>query len=424
MICGGCGWQLPAGARPFRCANAGRDDVDHVLRRRVELTREPFDVAGDEPDPFVRYRKLTYAWHDARARGVSDREYVDVVRRLADRVEEVDGRRFRITPFTRREDLGVWVKDETSNVSGSHKGRHLMGVMIWLEVMARFDRALAEAPLAIASCGNAAFAAAVLARAAGRALDVYVPSDAEAEVAGRIEALGAKVTRCERQPGVAGDPSVLRFREAVEAGALPFTCQGNENGLVIEGGSTLGWEMVSQNPGIERIFIQTGGGALASAVIAAYDDALSLGLIERMPRFHAVQTMASPLARAWERIVGATSGAPHPNPLPTAVRLRRGEGTVLRYAIGHRSELMWPWETAPLSVASGILDDETYDWVAIVRGMMDSGGWPVVVSEDQLIEANRRAGQGVSATGSAGLAGALSMPSDETTAVLFTGSRG
>ncbi len=34
-------------------------------------------------------------------------------------------------------DGGVWVKDETGNVSGSHKGRHLMGVLIHLAVMER-----------------------------------------------------------------------------------------------------------------------------------------------------------------------------------------------------------------------------------------------------------------------------------------------
>jgi threonine synthase len=398
MTCEGCGWAVPAGVRPFRCANAGRDDVDHVLVRRVDVTRDAFD--GDERDPFVRFRKLTYAWRDARARGVTDVQYVEVVRRLEDRIEEVDGRRFAITPFARRDDLGVWVKDETSNVAGSHKGRHLMGVMIWLEVMGRFDRALAAAPLAIASCGNAAFAAAVLARAARRTLDVYVPADADAAVVARIEALGARVTRCAREDGIAGDPAVIRFRDAVAAGALPFTCQGNENGLVIEGGSTLGWEMVTQNPGIERIFIQTGGGALASAVIAAYDDALAAGIIERLPRIHAVQTLASPLLWAWERV----------------------QSHGLEYAIRHRSEFMWPWETVTASVAGGILDDETYDWVAIVRGMLASGGWPVAVSEEQLREANRRARHGVSATGSAGLAGALALPGEETTAVLFTGS--
>ena len=436
MICSGCGWQLPAGARPFRCANAGRDDVDHVLRRSVELRREPF-LDGD-PDPFVRFRKLTFAWQDAMARGVSDVEYVDVVRRLGDRVESVDGRRFARTPFARRNDLGVWVKDETTNVAGSHKSRHLMGVMIWLEIMGRFDRALAEAPLAIASCGNAGFAAAVLARAAGRTLDVYVPEEANAEAVERIAALGATVTRCARVAGVAGDPSVLRFREAVANGALPFTCQGNENGLVIEGGSTLGWEMVAQNPQIERIFIQTGGGALASAVIAAYEDALALGLLERMPRIHAVQTMASPLARAWQRIISplpASAGrggseatgegvrhAQGTTPL-RAMKPRRGEGTGLAYAIQHRSQFMWPWEAVPSSVASGILDDETYDWAAIVRGMLASDGEAVVVSEEQLIEANRLAGPGVSMTGSAGLAGVLANPGDATTAVLFTGSR-
>ncbi|MGZ8832863.1 MAG: hypothetical protein ACXW19_06680 [Thermoanaerobaculia bacterium] len=55
----------------------------------------------------------------------------------------------------------------------------------------------------------------------------------------------------------------------------------------------------------------------------------------------------------------------------------------------HRSEFMWPWETPPASVATGILDDETYDWATVTRGMINSDGFPIVVSEDQLIEANR-----------------------------------
>jgi len=401
MICGGCGWTVPLGARPFRCANAGRGDVDHVLVRRVAVRPDPF--FDEEPDPFVRYRRLTYAWHDAMTRGVSDGEFVDVVRRLEERIEAVDGRSFAVTPLRSLQSL--WIKDETTNVAGSHKSRHLMGVLIWLEVMSRFDRDLADASLAIASCGNAAFAAAVLARAAGRALDVFVPAEASEEVVDCIQALGARVTRCARVDGLAGDPAVMQFRAAVAAGALPFTCQGSENGLVIEGGSTLGWELVSQllerNATIDRLFIQTGGGALASAVIAAFDDAVTAGVLPHLPRMHAVQTTAcSPLARAWERIQ------------------QRG----IDYAITHRSELMWPWEGVPASVAEGILDDETYDWVAVARGMLASGGHPVLVSEEQLLAANRLAGPSVSVTGSAGLAGALAFPSDESTAVLFTGS--
>ncbi len=401
MICSGCGWIVLAGSRPFRCPNAGvATDVDHVLVRQIEARLDAF--LDDEPDPFVRYRRMTFAWHDAMARGVSDGDFVDIVHRLEERIEAVDGRSFAVTPFDSRD--GLWIKDETRNVAGSHKSRHLMGVLIWLETMSRFDRDLADAPLAIASCGNAALAAAVLARSARRRLDVFVPSETAAEVVDRIEALGAEVTRCARLEG-AGDPAVTRFRAAVAAGALPFTCQGPENGLVIEGGSTLGWEMVSQllacRGNIERVFIQTGGGALSSAVIAALGDGVACGALPHLPRIHAVQTTAcSPLARAWERLPG------------------RG----IDYAIAHRSEFMWPWESVPASAAGGILDDETYDWAAVARGMLDSGGHPVLVSEEQLIAANRLAGGGVSVTGSAGLAGVLALPGEESTAVLFTGA--
>ena len=43
---------------------------------------------------------------------------------------------------------------------------------------------------------------------------------------------------------------------------------------------------------------------------------------------------------------------------------------------------------APRSIAHGILDDETYDWVAVVEGMLKTGGWPLVVDEDRLVDAN------------------------------------
>ena len=94
---------------------------------------------------------------------------------------------------------------------------------------------------------------------------------------------------------------------------------------------------------------------------------------------------------------------------------------------------MWPWETEPHSVATGILDDETYDWLAVVRGALTSRGWPVVVDEPTLQAANELArsatGIDVDPTGSAGLAGLLELrrhgrvDPDETVAVIFTGVR-
>jgi threonine synthase len=92
---------------------------------------------------------------------------------------------------------------------------------------------------------------------------------------------------------------------------------------------------------------------------------------------------------------------------------------------------MRPWETEPRSVASGILDDETYDWLAVVEGMLATGGTPVVVDEDTLARANELAheatGTDVDHTGSAGLAGLLALRAahavgeEERVGVLFTG---
>ena len=82
-------------------------------------------------------------------------------------------------------------------------------------------------------------------------------------------------------------------------------------------------------------------------------------------------------------------------------------------AAQHRSEFMWPWENEPHSIAHGILDDETYDWLAVVEAMLATGGQPIVVDEDTLAHANalarRATGSDVDYTGSAGLAGLLDL---------------
>ena len=88
---------------------------------------------------------------------------------------------------------------------GSHKARHLFGVMLFLRVLEAAGlpagTGLRRHKLAIASCGNAALAAAVVARAADWALDVFIPPDADAVVRARLGELGAGITICERRLG-------------------------------------------------------------------------------------------------------------------------------------------------------------------------------------------------------------------------------
>ncbi|MGZ8563294.1 MAG: pyridoxal-phosphate dependent enzyme [Candidatus Limnocylindria bacterium] len=435
FACSGCGYRLPED-EPIRlsCPMASPgDDTDHVLVRILEPSRLPFP-SGDDPNPFVRYRTLFHGYHVARASGSSDDDVMRLITRLDRAVARMEGHGFAITPFTRAEALGarlgladLWVKDETRNVSGSHKGRHLFGTLLELE-LAGGEHVSGVHSLAIASCGNAALAAAVVARAAGRRLEVFIPPDADPVVVARLNELGARLTICPRRPAEAGDPTFHRLTEALVQGAIAFTCQGNLNALAVVGGETLGWEMVSdlaaRDASLDHVVIQVGGGALAASVIQAFQEARQLGALRSLPRFHTVQTRgAFPLTRAYELL---------------AVRLgpSRDEGDIgreLAWAATHRSEFMWPWEKVPRSVADGILDDETYDWLAVVGGMLRTDGRPVVVGEAALRAANRLAvthtGIDVSHTGSAGLAGAIELlrrgeiDPDDRVAVIFTGIR-
>lgn len=526
LVCAACGWRpgpIEVDPYPFRCPRAGMDDGDHVIQRSIsDVGRRaeqapPLPVAdsglatsdshgntravaaspkragakaggtsddgGLSHNPFIRYRTSLYSWQIFQAladraglkpcSAEADRDYCSIVERVDAAIEHVAGCGFRVTPFYRSDRLssalgfdasgGVWVKDETGNVSGSHKARHLMGVAFYLEVLRRLgvDRGT-DRPLAVASCGNAALAAAVVARAIGRKLLVFVPEHAPSPIVAQLEQLGAVVTRCSRATPSSGDPSYLAFRRAVDDGALAFSCQGSENGLVIEGAATIGYEIIDQTNDTvpdatsvgrgfslavpDRIFIQVGGGALASACVEAFTDCVVAGRLAALPRIHAVQTRGGyPLKRAYDLVVehvferlvqfspGAHTGFATEGDR-AAYMLRAASPALLdevfAYARTHRSQFMWPWETEPRSIASGILDDETYDWAAVVEGMVRSGGFPVVVDEATLEEANVLASSNVDHTGSAGLAGLIALtrsldkprPTERIT-VLFTGVR-
>ena len=89
---------------------------------------------------------------------------------------------------------------------------------------------------------------------------------------------------------------------------------------------------------------------------------------------------------------------------------------------------MTPWEH-PQSLADGILDDETYDWLGVIDAIGVPGGdAPVVAAEADIVAAHqlaRAAGFDVSPTGSAGLAGLLAtidtIQPNEQVAVVMSG---
>jgi threonine synthase len=266
--------------------------------------------------------------------------------------------------------------------------------------------------LAIASCGNAAYAAATLAAAVRWPIRVFVPPAANPVVLARLRELRAAIVECPRRAGdPPGDPCLHRFREAVAGGAVPFTVQGPENAWCLDGGRTIGWEMARHfeeqvtGPPLDRLFVQVGAGTFAASAVAGFK------MSGVMPRLHAVQTQAcAPLARAWESSRGYRSSVE---------------------AAAHWAQCMWPWEKVGVSAADGILDDETYDWLPVVAAMRDGNGSPVVATEADVLQANelahRTTGVNVSHTGSAGLAGLLAVRDeiggDERIALVFSGVR-
>jgi threonine synthase len=310
----------------------------------------------------------------------------------------------------------LWVKDDTGNVGGSHKARHLFGTMLHLAVE---DEAGGE--LAIASCGNAALAAAVVAKAARRSLQVFVPTWADRAVVKSLKELDAKVVVAKRDPSRPGDPTVHRLAIAVEEGATPFSVQSTYTSTTLDGGRTIGWELAEQLAlarvgGRVALFIQVGGGALAASAWRGLGEGIREQWLAADPILNTVQTeAAAPLNRAW-RLLREDSD-------DRDVQMENARKNPDRY--------MWPWEDVGSSKATGILDDVTYDWLPVIEGMVGSGGRAHVIPES-LVEVGQKLAVeqtniNVDHTGAAGLAALLdptvaeSQTDSEHIVVFFTG---
>jgi len=142
LRCASCGTVVPV-ATPlsWRCPNAIDGDRHHVLL--IESDDADGDFVPDQSDnPFVAFRRML-AWDAfAASTGMSDDERRSFIERTDDLVASVAGTGFRFTPVARESQLsdelgfgaagGVWVKDETHNVAGSHKARHLFTELLHL----------------------------------------------------------------------------------------------------------------------------------------------------------------------------------------------------------------------------------------------------------------------------------------------------
>ena len=460
----------------YYCENRRQGGGDHILEKVLPdefffNIRTLLDPSPNSTNPYLLFRKFSYSYYFAKKLKI---DFKSLITGINDSLKEIGEPGFEMTPLLVKDNIPgapgrTLIKNETCNVSGSHKARHLMGNIIYLEVLSKAGIIQKKPELAIYSCGNAALGAAAVAKAAGYKLDVFIPVNVNPRVIQKLNHYGANAVECPRIPGESGDPCYNRFQEALTSGAVPFSCSGPDNWANIEGGQTLCLELVAQasliKQKIDAIVIQVGGGALASSAAKTIEELYLAGSIDTMPAIHTVQTEGGyPLVRAYLIIlkeiaiknklncslsIDDSSEAPVKNQaflkyqnnnlheiLEIAEFCRANYTTekiqnIFKDCAQNMKKYMWAWEVEPHSIAHGILDDITYDWFKIMQMMFRTGGIPITVTEQELKEANTLAKSStkinVDHTGSSGFSGYIKLkklgviPKEASAAVIFTG---
>ncbi|MCU0562026.1 MAG: pyridoxal-phosphate dependent enzyme [Desulfobacterales bacterium] len=479
LKCPACRREYPVRPGLFSCPDA-RAGEEHTLERELNAAQDAGAKVRAAWSGGARRTFAAFADLLSAARLLGPDRYAQLLGRLTGSLERLEGRGFEATPLLAAgaalaRAIGrsgpLWIKDETGNIAGSHKGRHLMATLLYLEALRILDGEGDRSVLAIYSCGNAALAASAVARAGGYELHAFVPAEVDPVVAQMLAERGAFVEKIARAETGGGDPCYRAFQEAlVHRGWLPFACAGNDNWSNIEGGATLGWELLLQladrGGQLDCVVLQVGGGALARAVSQSFHEALALGVSERIPRIHVCQPEGGfPFVRAYYRVMQAVArrcglafDLRYEREAPAAAQLEAlkafawSRGDQVRELAGfirrnfdapevrsvlsdipfHVGRYMWPWDgPAPHSLAHGILDDVTYDWYPLLRAVLRSGGQAEVLREEAIRSAydlaHRHTGIRVCPTGAAGLAGLIQLTEagvvekSESAGLFFTG---
>ncbi|QJT09355.1 PLP-dependent lyase/thiolase [Oceanidesulfovibrio marinus] len=455
LHCPACAVDYRIMDRHFACPKA-QPDAEHLLRQvhrarpEIELWRDAWD--DGERGSFRVFRNALSSHLLAGEQG-----YLAQLEGINDNLMRFHGLTFEATALFSARPLAAAIghdglllaKDETANVGGSNTARHLMGTLLYIEAHRRLTDSPAKTPLAIHSCGDAALGAAIVARAGEYPLHCFVPRDVDPELENLLRSHGAYIEKVIPRTGELGDPCYRAFREAVsERGFLPFATSGPDNWSGIEGGRTLGYELALQlsEAGIEldHLVLQVGGGAMARAVVEALESCREWGMLERVPRIHAVQPTGSfPFVRCHALLlahVADVAGLPFEleydidsDPEDETAILREfleeeaeqvaevaayaadsfateEVQQVLARAVANPTEFMWPWDLGGSeSAAHGLLHPVAHDWFYLAAGMLRTGGVPAVATEESLANAKDLvAGNtniAATASGTAGLAG-------------------
>ena len=281
------------------------------------------------------------------------------------------------TPLLKTERLGarhgferIWVKDESTNPTGSFKARGL-AVAVTRAVLGGAKE------FVVPTAGNAGVALAAYATRAGVRARIYAPVSTPRTILDQIRAFGGDLQLVE---GHIGDCGIAARLHAASTGAVDVSTLREP--YRIEGKKTLGLELAEQLAWTlpDAIIYPTGGGTGLIGMWKAFKELAIAGWLRgRLPRMFTVQsTGCAPVVAAFE--AGSERASPWPDPQTVAAGLR-----------------------VPTPLGDRLM----------LRALRESNGGAVAVSDEWLTSAARELqlleGIDASPEGGATLAGALEL---------------
>jgi threonine dehydratase len=203
---------------------------------------------------------------------------VTVTRQEVERARGVVDGRIERTPTFASAALGVWLKAELFQRTGSFKAR---GALNRLAALTPEER---ERGVVTWSAGNHAQAVAWAAAEAGVDCLVQMWETASPFKVEATRSYGATVDLSSSDPAAAYD----RTLEAVERDGRVFV-HPHSDPLVVAGHGTLALELLEDVPDLETVVVGVGGGGLVSGIVTALDGRARVVAVEpeRSPAFSA-----------------------------------------------------------------------------------------------------------------------------------------
>ena len=203
----------------------------------------------------------------------------------------------------------LWVKDEGRNPTGSFKDRNAaVSVTKAMELGAQ--------GVAIASDANAGPAVAAYAAKARLPCCVFMPTSTAPTRLVQAAVFGAQVIKIEGK-GLVNDCIDLVEKLKPVFNWHHLTTAGPVNPYQLEAPKTIAYEIAIDLDGYipDWIVAPAGGGGLVAALFKGFDELITMGLIDRMPKLLCIQPSAcAPIVKAFDEKTAVTRWE---NPQPT-----------------------------------------------------------------------------------------------------------